>query len=195
MKLILGSASKWRRKILEKAGYVFSVMAADIDEKRIRHEDPKKLALLIAQAKAEALLPKITESSILITTDQVVFCNERIFEKPSSEVEARHFLETYQKYSAATITAIVITNTSTKNKVYGIDIVNVDFNPIPKKVIEHLISEGEIFHCAGGFQIEDEHGELNPYIKKIDGAIDSVKGLPMLLLKQLLQEIKTDDTK
>ena len=36
MKIILGSGSKWRKIILEKAGYDFEVMTADIDEKAIR---------------------------------------------------------------------------------------------------------------------------------------------------------------
>lgn len=190
MKLILGSASKWRRQILKQSDYVFETMSPDIDEKKIRHEDPCKLALAIAHAKADALLPKISEPAILITTDQVVVCHDEIFEKPSSEVDVRKFLSSYQKHPAATVTAIVVTDTATGKREDGVDVVNVEFNPIPGNVIDHMISEGEIFSCAGGFQIEDEFGELNPYIKKIDGEVDSVKGLPMTLLKNLLAKIE-----
>ena len=188
--MILGSASKWRRQILKKEGYHFSTMSPDIDEKSIRYEDPSQLVLAIAHAKADALLPRISEPATLITSDQVVFCHGEVFEKPSSEVEVRKFLSSYQKHQAATVTAIVVTDTITRKREEGVDMVNVDFSPIPKNVIDHMINEGEIFHCAGGFQIEDEFGELNPYIKKIDGAIDSVKGLPMILLKELLNKME-----
>lgn len=190
MKLILGSASKWRQQILREAGYNFSTLSPDIDEKKIRDSNPSRLVLSIAHAKADALLPQISEPAILITSDQVVFCHNEIFEKPSSEMDVRNFLNSYQQHSAATVTAIVVTNTITKKREEGVDIVNVEFNPIPENVINHMIAEGEIFNCAGGFQIEDEHAELNPYIKKIDGSIDSVKGLPIALLKQLLEKLQ-----
>ncbi len=192
MKLILGSASKWRRQILHNAGYDFSTMSPDIDEKQIRHADPNQLALLIAHAKADALLPKITEPAILITSDQVVFCHDQIFEKPSSEIEVRKFLNSYQQHDAATITAIVVTDTATGQREQGVDRVNVVFNPIPEGVINHMIAEGEVFSCAGGFQIEDENGKLNPYIKKTDGAIDSVKGLPLQLLNELIAKVQNN---
>lgn len=189
MRLILGSASKWRRQILKKAGYDFDVMSPDIDEKKIRDEDPKRLVLAIANAKADVLLPQISGSSLLITTDQVVYCHGEVFEKPISAKEVKKFIESYRKHPAQTITGVIVTNTQTKKREQAVDIVNIEFNHIPDEVIDHLVEEGEIFSCAGGFQIEDEHGELNPYIKKIDGEIDSVKGLPIKLLEKLLASI------
>lgn len=53
MKIILGSQSRSRRKVLEKLGYEFEVMPADIDEKAIRFDDPTKLTLVLARAKAD----------------------------------------------------------------------------------------------------------------------------------------------
>lgn len=186
-KIILGSASKWRRQILEKAGYEFGVMEPNIDERKIRHSDPKKLALALAYAKADALIPQIKEPALLITVDQVVLCNGHIYEKPNSAQEAREFMHSYSQHPAQTITAVVVTNTKNSKQVSGVDIVNITFKPIPKSVIEELIAKGEIFSCAGGFQIEDENGNLNPYIENIDGAVDSVKGLPIKLMEDLIQ--------
>jgi septum formation protein len=188
MKLILGSASKWRKQILAAAGYIFSVMDPNIDEKTIRHADPEQLVLMLAKAKAEALLPKIHGAALLITTDQVVVCNGEIFEKPANSAEARYYMGCYNKYPAFTYTAIVVTNTETKHQVSEVDIAKVYFKPIPDEVIEELISHGEIFHCAGGFQIEGESGELNDYIKKVEGDVDSVKGLPLKLLRKILSK-------
>jgi septum formation protein len=189
MKLILGSSSKWRQQVLKKAGYKFSVMHPDIDEKKIRHKDPRKLALAIANTKADNLLPQITDPAVLITTDQVVVCNNKIYEKPESADEARKFMHCYNKHSAKTVTALVVVNTKTGKRVAGVDIVNIYFNPIPESVIEELIAEGEIFTCAGGFQVEAKDGNLSPYIKFIDGAIDSVKGIPLKLLKKLIKRV------
>lgn len=189
MKLILGSASKWRKQILEEAGYQFSVMTADIDEKAIRDPDPEKLVLKLAKAKAEILLAKVNEPALLITADQIVVCNGEIFEKPINAQEARYYLQSYNKYPAQTYTAIVVTNTKTQQQVAIVDIATVYFNQIPEETIKELISKGDIFHCAGGFQIEGFKGELNPYVKKVKGDIDSVKGLPITLLKKLINSV------
>lgn len=185
MKLILGSSSKWRRQILAAAGLEFTVMAPDFDEKSIRDPNPEKLVLALAKAKAEVLLPQIAEPACLITTDQVVVCNNEIFEKPVDANEAKRYMQSYNHYPAQTYTAVVVTNTVVGEQVSGVDIATVYFNQIPEEVMDSLIAKGEIFHCAGGFQIEGLNGQLNPYIKKVEGEVDSVKGLPMKLLKKL----------
>jgi len=69
MKIILGSASEARKKIMEKMSLEFSVMPSGIDEKAIRSDNPEKLVLLISRAKAEELIKKITKPVILITAD------------------------------------------------------------------------------------------------------------------------------
>ncbi len=61
LKIICGTSSKWRQKVLQNAGFDCRVMTADIDEKAIRHADPKIMPVLIAKAKAEAILKKLKE--------------------------------------------------------------------------------------------------------------------------------------
>ena len=91
MKIILGSKSKGRKRMLEEMGIEFEVMVADINEKAIRFDDPKELVLALARAKAEVLKQKIPEPTILITSDQVVVWEGKIREKPENEKEARFF--------------------------------------------------------------------------------------------------------
>ncbi|KAL3378021.1 hypothetical protein AABB24_004117, partial [Solanum stoloniferum] len=50
-KIILGSSSMARRKILADMGYEFTVMGADIDEKRIRKDNAEELVVALAEAK------------------------------------------------------------------------------------------------------------------------------------------------
>ncbi|KDP38509.1 hypothetical protein JCGZ_04434 [Jatropha curcas] len=77
-KIILGSSSIARRKILAEMGYEFTVTTADIDEKCIRKEKPEELVMALAEAKADAILSKLRadnnqendgELSILIAAD------------------------------------------------------------------------------------------------------------------------------
>lgn len=188
MKIILGSASISRKQILEKAGFVFQVMVANIDEKKIRRDNPKELALAIANAKADFLLQKISKNVLLITIDQVVVCNDQIFEKPRNTEEIAYFLRCYSNNVATTITAVTVTNTSNKYRVFAIDIAKVYFNEISEDDIQTLASNPNFLKCAGGFQVEDNNKKLNPYIKKVIGGVDSVKGLPLELTKKLLKD-------
>lgn len=77
-RIVLGSSSIARRKILAEMGYEFTLMSADIDEKAIRTEKPEELVMALAKAKADAIVSKLQTSddqekdvkpSILIASD------------------------------------------------------------------------------------------------------------------------------
>ncbi|KAK9947072.1 hypothetical protein M0R45_012509 [Rubus argutus] len=80
-KIILGSSSLARRKILTEMGYEFTLMTADIDEKSIRKEKPEELVMVLAQAKANAIISKLqtthnkekdAEPTIVIAADTLM---------------------------------------------------------------------------------------------------------------------------
>lgn len=195
MKLILGSASPYRKDILANAGFEFETMAADIDEKAIRHSDPRELVLLLARAKSDALLHTIQQQqdegareaapALLITSDQVITCNGEIREKPVSAEQVREFYSSYGAHPAESVTAVVITNIVTKERNEGIDACHVYFRSIPEKVVEQIIHDKHAFNCAGGFHIEDPL--IMPYVERIDGTINSIAGLPVELTVALLR--------
>lgn len=188
MKIILGSKSAGRQDVLKKAGFTFEVVTADIDEKANRSKNPNDLVLTLAHAKAKAILPKIKESSILITADQVVVCNGVIFEKPKDEEEARKFIHAYRKYPMETISSVVVTNTETKMTAEGIDISKVYFKEIPEEVINLGIKIGRIMHCAGAMRCEDK--PFCDYVERFEGTKDSTSGLPLNLLMHLIEKVK-----
>lgn len=188
MKVILGSQSRGRKAILERTGIDFEVMSADIDEKAIRFEEPEKLTLALANAKADALVKNIKEPAILVTSDQVVVADGKILEKPKDADEFREYAEIYKNHPAETVTAVVVTNTTSGKKVEGLDRARVWLNPLPEKVLNELIDEGDVFYRAGGFSIENPI--LKPFVKRIEGDEDSIMGLPLKLTIKLMDEIK-----
>ena len=112
MKIILGSQSKKRREILSEMGYEFDVMPSDFDELSVRSPVAWELPLLLARAKADTLLQKVTKPALLITSDTVVECNGNIIEKARDAEEVKHFYREYGKHPAEIITAVVVTNTA-----------------------------------------------------------------------------------
>lgn len=187
MKIILGSSSKFRQQVMRDNGYDFEVISPDVDEKRIKEIDPIKLVLILAHVKADSIIKKITEPSLIITADQVVTFKGQIREKPSSSNEARKFLQSYGVEPSETINGIVVTNSQTNKQAEASDVVKVYLNQIPNEIIEQLITEGIIFHCAGALRLEDPL--MKPYIKEIRGSKDSLMGLPIGLTEELIQNV------
>ncbi len=187
MKIILGSQSKGRQKMLKEMGIKFEAMSADIDERKIRFEDPGELTLALARAKAEALKPKVIESVILITADGVVVCNGQILEKPENEAEARKFLKGYDNFPAEVVTAIVATNTKTGGSAEGTDISKVYFTKFSEEDIDELIKTGDVFRWAGAFNVEGPIWES--HLIKIEGTRDGAIGLPKNLTAKLMRKV------
>ncbi|XP_052189088.1 uncharacterized protein LOC127799264 isoform X4 [Diospyros lotus] len=193
-KIILGSSSVHRQKVLSEMGYNFTVMTADIDERSIRKEKPEELVVALAEAKAEAIIPKLpighfqkdAEASVLVTCDQVVVFEGTIREKPSSKEEARQFIKDYSGGSAATVSSVLVTNLRTGFRKGDLDKVEIYFHAIPDQVIDNLIEEEMILNVAGG--LITEHPLMLPYIKQVVGTMDSVMGLPKALTERLIVE-------
>lgn len=90
--------------LADKYTFRYEVMKADIDEKAIRHDEPRDLVLSLAHAKADALVQQLTAQqqgtaangndccfqggTYLITCDQVVVHDGQIREKPEDIAEA-----------------------------------------------------------------------------------------------------------
>ncbi|KAJ4964501.1 hypothetical protein NE237_024440 [Protea cynaroides] len=193
-KIILGSSSLPRQKILAEMGYEFTVMTADIDEKSIRKEKPEELVMALAEAKAEAITSRLqtseyekdAEATLLITADQVVVHEGKIREKPSSKEEARQFIKDYSGGHAATIGSVLVTNLKTGTRKGGWDKAEIYFHEIPEEVMENLIKEGIVLKVAGGLVVE--HPLIVPFVEAVVGTTDSVMGLPKALTEKLIQE-------
>ncbi|KAL7611535.1 uncharacterized protein LOC111902960 [Lactuca sativa] len=194
-KIILGSSSMARRKILAEMGYDFTIMTADIDEKSIRKEKPEDLVVALAEAKAEALISRLgiaghkeenAHPTLLITADTVVVYEGTIREKPSSKEEARHFVKGYSGGCAIVVGSVVVTNLTTGIKKRGWDRSEVYFHDIPDEAIDKLVDEGVTLNVAGGLMLE--HPLTAPFVDTVIGTSDSVMGLSKSLTQKLIEE-------
>ncbi len=190
MKLILGSASRYRKAVLESAGYQFEVASPDIDEKAIRSDDYYELPLLLARAKADALIPKFGKNVVIVTADQVVICDGALYEKPGDEKVARAYLAEYSSgHPAETVSALVVTNTRTGRRAEGVDIAKIHYHAIPDAIVDVFVRDGDPFSKAGGFEVQSPI--LRPYLRAVEGAEDSIMGMPLELFDRLLAEVST----
>ncbi|CBI17516.3 hypothetical protein VitviT2T_005514 [Vitis vinifera] len=194
-KIILGSSSVARRRILAEMGYEFTIVTADIDEKGIRKETPEELVMALAEAKADAILSKLQikdylaedlPPTLLITADTVVEYKGTIREKPSSEEEAREFVKGYSGSHGGVVGSVLVTNLKTGTRKGGWERAEVYFYDIPDEVIDNMIEEGISLNVAGGLMLE--HPLTLPFVESVVGSTDCVMGLPKALTESLIQE-------
>lgn len=190
MKIILGSASPRRKKLLADWGYEFEVISPQIDEKAIRHDDLRALPLMVARAKAEVLKKQITEPAVLITCDTVVVHAGQLYEKPVDEEDARRMLLSYGESPAEVICGVTLTNTATGKVGQGTDLAKVYFHKIPHTLIEEMIKHGQIYDFAGAFH--PEYPPQAPYIVHMEGNEGTVMGLPRELTEKLIKEVQDE---
>jgi septum formation protein len=114
-RLILASASPFRRKMLEAAGLLFEVIPAHVDEAALKQQlaavslrpGPGAVAEALARVKAEAVGSN-HPGALIIGADQVLALGEELFDKPSDVSVARAQLEqlrgkTHTLHSAAAL--------------------------------------------------------------------------------------------
>lgn len=193
--LILGSSSKSRASILSNANIKFTVKVADIDEKaigdRAEGSDPSSLVLQIARAKVKALFMKGLIPSdkpyLVIACDQVALWQGKIREKPTSEKEAREYLDSYSTAPAETVGATIVVNSLTGKSAEAVDVARQNFLRIPVAVIDSIIAQGKVYDCCGGFMIDDPL--LKPYLGAREGDEDSIIGLSLRVLRSLISQV------
>ncbi|XP_025012614.1 7-methyl-GTP pyrophosphatase isoform X2 [Ricinus communis] len=217
VKIILGSSSVARRKILAEMGYEFTVTSADIDEKCIRKEKPEELVMALAEAKADAIIAKLQADNnqekdaelILAAADTVVVYEGAIREKPSSEEEARQFMKGLLNillflYFESSFDCIPILNADYSGghaaTVSSVLVTNlktgfrkVEFDRV--EIFFHEIPDEVIEKLieeglvlrVAGGLII-EHPLILPYVKEVVGTTDSVMGLPKSLTEKLMKE-------
>ncbi len=173
-------------------------VSADIDEKAIRHEDPKELVMALAHAKADAILGDPVKRAAmlagpagvyLVTCDQVVVHRGRILEKPESEAEARAMIRGYAEAPAMTVGSTVVTEVQRGVRKARVDVATISFveGGLQEADVDALIAEGEVFWCAGGLMVE--HDRVQPYVCGIEGGMDSVMGLRKESVVELISQL------
>jgi septum formation protein len=179
-------------ELAAQLGFSYSTVAAGIDEKLIRDDDPEELVMRLAHAKAMAIAERwkekdaVPSEGLLITCDQVVVCDGVVLEKPENEEQARQYIRGYSNSSAQTVGAVRVSNLATGRATASTDCCEVQFGSIPDEVVDQLVAEEATYSCAGGLMVE--HPLVAPLITAQFGEQASIMGLPKGLTLELLHK-------
>jgi septum formation protein len=185
--IILASVSPRRKELLTEAGYIFTVVAPDINESAFGAEriGPCDYTKRLALAKARSVAGDF-RNGLVIAADTVVDFEGEIIGKPADAREAEEITRKLFSKPHRVVTAVAIVRLED-----GVELVESDTTTVyPKKMNEEQMAEhirsGSWRDKAGAYAIQEEGDK---FIEKIDGSLTNVIGLPMELLERMLREV------
>ncbi len=179
-KIILASASPRRSELLARAGFDFEVVVSDAAE--VGHIDPKTLVLRNARAKAEAVAARFPDR-IVLGADTIVALGNEAFGKPKDMDEAFGMLKKLNGSTHCVYTGVCVLRKSDSRMYIDAGKSDVVFKKLDDAQIRQYLASVPVLDKAGAYAAQ-EHGGM--IIERIDGDFDNVMGLPMRVVKNLL---------
>ena len=188
MQLILASASPRRRELLAQLGLQFQIAAANVDESVGPNELADEAALRLARAKAEAVATQF-RAGLVIAADTLVAVEGRILGKPRDVAESEAHLRQLSGRTHQVVTGVHIFDLDGRRSASGVEVTEVDFDPLSEAEIQWYVRSGEGLDKAGSYGYQ---GLASALINGIRGCYFNVVGLPLSKLRRLMSELGHD---
>lgn len=186
-KLILASASVYRRQLLERLNWPFEVAPADIDETPLDGETGEALALRLAEQKAEVVAARYPRALVL-GCDQVAECDGRLLGKPGSVERALDQLSFTAGKEIVFHSAMALIGME-RHRVVCVP-TRVRMKKLSHAALMDYIAHDNPLDCAGSMRSESLGVALTEFIRSDDPT--ALIGLPLIRLTELLREFGVD---
>lgn len=193
-RLVLASASPFRKALLENAGLTFDVEPAQIDERAVEAAlgdlNPEDVATILAEAKAQDVSER-NPGAIVIGSDQTLSLEGTIYHKASNMDEARRRLLALSGKTHELNSAIVLAKDG-ETIWRHLSVARMTMRDLdPGFVGRHLSNVGDsALASVGAYQFEGEGIQL---FERIDGDYFTIIGLPLLPLLAQLRDLGAID--
>jgi septum formation protein len=182
-KIILASGSPRRQQFLKELEIDFEIRLKEIEEIYPDHLKAEEITNFLAKLKASAFENELQDNEVLITSDTIVWLDNKALGKPSDATHALRMLTEMSGKTHKVITSVCIKNTQ-KELVFH-DETLVTFAKLTLKEIEYYLNNYQPFDKAGSYGIQEWIGLVA--IEKIEGSYANVVGLPThKLYKELM---------
>ena len=202
-RLILASASPRRKTLLRQAGFDFEIIEPQVSETIQAKWSPEKCVQELACQKAQDVVARIMQQSansrpieIVLAADTVVAIANEILGKPRDFTDAYQMLWRLSRTRHRVLTGICLWPLSWKHGMTSLATTYVEMRPMSAQEIQAYVESGEAMGKAGAYAIQET---ADRFVRHIDGDFDNVVGLPIRLVRQMLdqwqrQEMENEST-
>lgn len=186
-KIILGSNSPRRKELLSGLDIEFTVDTGNDFEEVYSTDTPhERIPEVLSEGKSYGFHRKLENDEILITSDTLVLCGDRVMGKPHSREEAIDMLRHLSGRGHKVITAITLRDN--KRCRTSSDTSIVYFKELSDNEITYYVDNYRPYDKAGAYGIQEWIGYIG--IDKIEGSYFTIMGLPVhMVYDELLKFI------
>ncbi len=182
--IILASGSPRRHHFFKEMGVDFTIEIKEIEETYPDHLKGIEITDFLSQLKA-SVFTDLSDNDIVITSDTIVWQNEKAIEKPKNMDDAFNMLKSFSGNMHEVFTSVTFTGKSFQKTVN--DTTRVWFKDLSNEEITYYLNTFKPFDKAGSYGIQEWIGYIG--INKIEGSYFNVMGLPTHLVYKMLIEI------
>ncbi|MFK7832618.1 MAG: Maf-like protein [Winogradskyella sp.] len=183
--IILASASPRRHAFLKAMDLDFEIQLKPVEEIYPEHLKSYEITDYLAKLKAEPFAKAIHAKDILITSDTIVWLDEKAIGKPKDADDAFYMIKSLSDKTHDVVTSICFTQPSGQKLVNTIT--KVTFKALTDEEIKYYIDHYKPFDKAGAYGIQEWIGAIG--ITSVEGSYNNVVGLPTHLLYETLNAI------
>ena len=174
-KLILASGSPRRQQFFKDLDLDFEIRLKEVEEVYPTELKREEITNYLAVLKSDAFKESVQENEIVITSDTIVWHNNKALGKPKDRKDAVAILQ-----SLSNATHEVVTSVCFKSK-YKTDVIfevtAVTFHTLSDEAIHYYVDKYQPFDKAGAYGIQEWIGFIG--VAKIEGSYPNVMGLPV----------------
>lgn len=172
--LILASGSPRRQQFFKDLDLDFEIRLKEIEEVFPPELKAEQITNYLAELKANAFEGELKPNEILITSDTIVWHNNKALGKPKDTQDAFTILKSLSNTTHEVITSVCFKTIEKSTVIY--EITKVTFNELSDEAIEYYIKNYKPFDKAGAYGIQEWIGFIG--VSKIEGSYANVMGMP-----------------
>tara|TARA_B110000091_G_scaffold116735_1_gene125868 strand:+ start:688 stop:1269 length:582 start_codon:yes stop_codon:yes gene_type:complete len=173
--LILASSSPRRQELIKGLGLEVEIRIKPVKEEyphRLRHFE---ISDYLAQLKSMPFEDTLTPNDILITSDTIVWFENKALGKPKDINDAFEMLKSLSGHSHEVITSVCFKSIGKQKTINSVT--KVIFKRLSASEINYYINNFKVLDKAGSYGIQDWIGQVA--VTKIEGSYFNVMGFPM----------------
>jgi septum formation protein len=197
-RVVLGSASTGRLRVLRSAGIDPMVAVSGVDEDAVIERlgpdaDPGQVVCALAEAKADAVQQDLDLSvradSVVIGCDSMLFIDGGLVGKPGTPEETRRRWQAMAGHQGRLFTGhcvLRLRGGEVVDRASAAEVTTVRFGVPTEAELDAYIDSGEPLGVAGAFTLDGLGGW---FIDGIDGDPSNVVGLGLAVTRRLLESV------
>lgn len=174
-KIILASKSPRRQYLLKELGLNFEVHTKEVDESFPDDLRAQEIPLYLCQKKADAFDEELTDATIVITADTVVWIDGQVLNKPENYADAVRMLKLLSGKKHQVYTGVCLKSKNKTTSFYSQT--DVYFKTLSQEEIDYYVTNFNPYDKAGAYGAQEWIGYIA--VEKIEGTYFNVMGLPI----------------